>query len=243
MTNGRWDWDEQDGRVARRGKKAGVGWAARVGVGVGLLAFAGLVAWGALSLMASGKPAKKQVVQIALLKPPPPPPPPPEIKPPEPEVHKEEVKMPEPEPEPQPAQQDAPPPGEQLGLDAEGGGGNDGFGLAARKGGTDITRLGGAEGGLGRDKLAWFAGMVQSHLQAYFSRNEKLRTADYRIVLRVWFAKDGRIERFELVDSTGNATLDGSIRLAMDSMPPLRQPVPTDIPQPVKLRVTSRGAG
>jgi periplasmic protein TonB len=216
-------------------------WPVRIGIGLGLLAFVAVVAWGALSLMKDGKSSKRQVVQISLLRPPPPPPPPPppEQKPPEPEV-KEEVKLPEPEQPPEAAKEEAPPPGEQLGLDAAGSGDGDGFGLAARKGGRDITTLGGPSGG-GRGQ-AWFAGLVQSHLMAQLSKDGKLRRSDYRVQLRIWFATDGRIERFELVDSTGNKEVDDQIKLALHNMPPLKQPPPNDLPQPVKLRLTSRGA-
>jgi len=229
-------WD--DGELAPR---RSTGWPVRIGIGLGLLAFAGVVAWGALSLLKDTKPSKRQLVQIALLRPPPPPPPPPpEEKPPEPEI-KEEVKMPEPEQPPeQPAQDEAPPPGEQLGLDANASGSGDAFGLAARKGGRDITTLGGPSGG-GRGS-AWFAGLVESHLQARLYKEEKLRKADYRVQLRIWFAPDGRIERFELIDSSGNKDIDDQIKLALQHMPPLKQPPPADLAQPVKLRLTSRGA-
>ncbi len=230
--------DDELGTHARRGRAS---WVARAALGIGLLSFVGVVAWGAYSLLSDTKTTKKQVVQISLLKPPPPPPPPPpEQKPPEPEV-KEEVKLPEPEPPPEAARDEAPPPGEQLGLDANGSGSGDAFGLAARKGGTDITKLGGPSG-LGRSQAAWFAGLVQSHLVAQLSKEGKLRRSDYRVDLRVWFAPDGRIERFELLDSTGNKEVDEQIKLVLQSMPPLKQPPPADLPQPVKLRLTSRGA-
>jgi protein TonB len=202
----------------------------------------GVVAWGAYSLLSEKASSKKHVVQISLLPPPPPPPPPPQVKPPEPEV-KEKVEMPEPEPDPEPQQaEEAPPAGEQLGLDAEAGGPGDGFGLAARKGGRDITTVGGG-GGVNRAQFAWFTGQVQAFLQEQFQKNEKLRRADYRVVVRVWFSRDGKLERFELVDSSGNAEVDQTLKVAMADLPRMRQSPPADMPQPVKLRVTSRGAG
>jgi protein TonB len=233
-----WDDEEFGAHVKRRQGKP---WLARIAVGVGLCGFVAMMAWGALSLMSESKAPKKQVVQISLLRPPPPPPPPPppEQKPPEPEV-KDEVKMPEPEPQPQQAEE-APPPGEQLGLDSDGSGSGDGFGLAARKGGTDITKLGGPSGP-GRGQVAYFAGLVQSHLQAQLSKEGKLRTSDYRVQLRIWFSPDGRVDRFELIDTTGNKEVDDQIKLALQKMPPLKQTLPADLPQPVTLRLTSRGA-
>ena len=90
------------------------------------------------------KPEKKErkIQAISLTKPPPPPPPPPKVeKPPEPEPE-EKIEQPEPEPEDIPDVADEPPPGD-LGLDAEGTAGSDGFGLAARKGGRGLFGGGG----------------------------------------------------------------------------------------------------
>jgi protein TonB len=233
--------DEREPTLARRG--GGGKWFMRVALGAALLGVIALVAWGAMSLMSGGKGTKRQVVQIALLKPPPPPPPPPpQVKPPEPPPPQEEVKIPQPQETP-PEPDNAPPPEGPLGVDAAASGDGDGFGLAARKGGTDITKIGSGGGGLGKDRSAWFGGLVRSHLQAQLAKNDKLRDANYRVRMRVWFSSDGRLERFELVDSTGNAELDENIKLAMDKMPPLRQPPPEGIPQPVRLQVISKLAG
>ena len=73
---------------------------------------------------------KKVVQQITMIQPPPPPPPP-EVKPPEPEVEEEKIEEPEPEQEPEPAPEESnEPPAEELGLDADGAAGSDGFGLS-----------------------------------------------------------------------------------------------------------------
>jgi len=216
-------------------------WLIRIGAGVTAVSLVTVMAWGAYSMLADGKPARKQVMQVALVAlPPPPPPPPPELKPPEPEL-KEEVKMPEPVPE-EPKEADAPPPSEQLGLDDKGGGPGDGFGLAARKGGRDITELGGGGNG-NRAQFAWFIGQVQTFLQDQFQKNEKLRSSDYRVVVRLWFSTDGTVERYEVVNGTGNGELDRDFEQAIAQLPRMKVAIPSDLPQPLRLRVTSRGAG
>jgi protein TonB len=232
----RWDDEVYSRAPVKTGLRT---WGVRLGLGAALLCFVGLLAAGAWSLLSDKPTTKRQVVQISLLKPPPPPPPPPpEQKRPEPEV-KQEVKVPVPE---QPKQEEqAPPPGEQLALDADGSGSGDAFGLGAKKGGTDITRIGGPSGG-GSDR-AWFAGLVQSYLQTELSKNERLRHANYKVVIWLWFTADGHIERFEVRDSTGNQELDKNLKLALDHVPAMRRAPPPDVPQPVKLRVTSAGAG
>lgn len=231
---------DDDSLYASNARRASRSWLVRIGVAAGLCSFVAAIAWSAYALMTESKPLKQQVVQVALLRPPPPPPPPPppEQKPPEPEV-KQELPVPTPE-EPQQADE-APPPGEQLGLDSDGSGTGDGFGLAAKKGGRDITTIGG-EGG-GRSQFGWFTALVQNELQEQFQKNNRLRSADYKVVLRIWFGHDGGIERYELSGSSGNAEIDRNLKLALDDMPRLRQSPPESMPQPVKLRVTSRGAG
>jgi len=235
------DLYDGDNRSRSRKRNRATTWGLRVAAGAALLGFVGLLAAGAWSLLGQKETTKRQVVQISLLKPPPPPPPPPppEVKPPEPQVKPEEVKLPE--PDPQPKAEEAPPPGEQLGLDADANGAGDGFGLAARKGGQDITTLGG--GGGNRAQLAWFTGMVEGLLQEQFQKHDKLRRADYRAVVKVWFTRNGAVERFELAGSTGNPEIDRNLQVALSEMPRLRQPPPDDLPQPVKVRITSRGSG
>lgn len=210
---------------------------------VGLLAAAALAAFPLKGLFSGGKAKKPSVQTIAVLRPPPPPPPKPEEKPPEPEMKKEEVKLPDPEPKPQEAQNDQPPPGPDLGVDADGSGAGDGFGLVGKKGGQDITTIGQGGGGAGRVQYAFFTNMVQAHLQEELSRNKKLRSTDYKVVLKVWFGTDGRVERTELAGSSGDGDIDQQIRTTLAEAGPLRQPPPPDMPQPVKLRLTSRGAG
>lgn len=211
---------------------------------VGAVAIAVLVAlgFGVKALMGDHGKAKKPSLQtIAVLRPPPPPPPPkPEPKPPEPEMKKQEVKLPDPEPEVQP---DEPPPAQDLGVDAQGGPGSDGFGLQGRPGGRDITTIGGEGQGSGRGRFGAFAAQVEAFLQEQLARDGRLRSADYRAVLELWFRADGRIERAELVGGTGNAELDTALRTALAGVPALRVPLPADLPQPIRLRLTSRGAG
>lgn len=195
-----------------------------------------------LSFMTEGKPKRRTVIQqIAVLRPPPPPPPPkPEEKPPEPEIEKQEVKLPEPDTPPEPQQAEAPATPD-LGVDAKGTGNGDSFGLVGKPGGKDITTIGSGKGG-DRTQFSFFAGSMQRHFAEQFNRNEKLKSRDYRVVIRVWVATDGRVERFELSGSSGNEETDVAIRLALSQMPPMAEPPPENMPQPVRLRMTSRGA-
>jgi len=186
-----------------------------------------------------GKPRKPPVQQIAIMRPPPPPPPPKQQQEKPPEVKKEEVKLPPPPQEQAPKDAGAKEAGKDLGVDAEGGAGGDGFGLVGRKGGRDLLA---GDGGGGRSAFAFYTNMLQQQIQDELSRNRKLKGGDYRAVVRIWLAADGRMQKVDLAGSTGNAEVDSNLRSALAEMV-FRQPPPQNMPQPVRLRISSRGAG
>ena len=182
-------------------------------------------------------PEKTHVQKISLVKPPPPKP---EEKLPEPEKmeqeqpKQDEVQMDAP-PTPDQPKDEGPPPGEQLGLDADGSGSGDGFGLAARKGGRDITTLGGGGG----DRMAWFSGRISRQLEDKLRHAKTLQGKEYQVIAQLWFDVGGNVSRVRLDKGTGNADLDEVLRQEIQQVS-LRDPLPDDIPQPVRLRVVSR---
>jgi TonB family protein len=180
----------------------------------------------------SPKKPKKQVQQISLVKPPPPPPPPPkQEKLPEPELEKEKVDIEEiPEEMPEVAD-DAPPAGDALGLDAEGGAGSDSFGLVGRKGGRGL---------LAGDPYAYFAGRLQDAIQDALAENKKVRSESYSIVVKVWVSPYGAVEQVKLARSTGNPSTDAAIREVLAGLTNMAYTPPEGMPQPVRLRITSR---
>jgi protein TonB len=183
-------------------------------------------------------PPKKQVQQISLVKPPPPPK---EEKPPEPEPPKleDEKPMDLAEPLPMPEQPmetpDAPPPGPDLGLDAAGTAGSDSFGLVGKKGGQGLIN-----GGGGGDAHLWYAGLIKKEMQALLNDHSEVRRNKYSVVVKVWVERDGRISQVDLQGSTGDPTVDRALRTTLTTAARLQQPPPADMPQPVRLRITSR---
>lgn len=177
-------------------------------------------------------PKEPLVQEISVIQPPPPPPPPPQVEPP-PKPEMEEVKTPEPEPEPeQQADNDEPPPGEDLGLDAEGTAGSDGFGLKARRGGRSLIG--------GGDINKWYAGLVQKDLQSALSAIDSVRKGRYTVVLNIWVSQDGLVKDSELVRGSGDASIDEALTTALAAGLRLSREPPADMPQPIKLRITSR---
>ncbi len=184
----------------------------------------------AKAMMTNPDTGKKTVQQISLIQPPPPPkleePPPP------PEVKQEEIKLDEPPPAPEP-EAEAPPPGEELGLDAEGGAGGDGFGLRGNKGGRGL--LGGDGNAFG-----WYGRIVKHDVSEALSRDERLKRKSYSVIIKLWLKPDGRVERVELAASSGATEIDTALRLALQALHRVKEAPPSDLPQPIKLRITAR---
>jgi len=175
------------------------------------------------------KPPEVQLISVVM---PPPPPPPPEIEPPpEPEV--QEVDVPEPETEPL-ADDDSnePPPGDELGLDADGVAGSDGFGLEARKGGRGLIG--------GGDVNQWYASLVQKDLQRALATENEVRQGRYTVVLEIWLAPDGRIEDSEMVQGSGDSDIDQALTAVLAGGVRISRAPPEDLPQPIRLRISSR---
>jgi len=181
------------------------------------------------------KPAKneKKIQPITLMKPPPPPPPPPKVeKPPEPEI-KEKIEQPEPEPEPMPETPPDEAPARDLGLDAEGTAGTDGFGLAARKGGTGLF-------GGGGNPYAWYGGLVKNGILNLLSSHEELRRKGYTAIVKVWLKADGSVERVELTKGSNDADIDELLGRLLNKFDRVAEAPPPGMQQPIKLKISSR---
>lgn len=174
---------------------------------------------------------EKKIQSVNLVTPPPPPPKPKIERPPEPEIE-EEVKINEPESlEDLPDLSDQSPPGDMLGLDAEGGAGGDGFGLIARKGGRGL---------LDGDPIILYASELQQMIEDSMLDNEHIRRKAYSIVVQIWVSENGEIERAKLSQSTGDREIDTSLVEMITGMPMMAQAPPAQMPQPIRLRISSR---
>ena len=191
--------------------------------------FTAAVIWGVMGFINdSGKPEKPKVQMISLVKPPPPKPP--EEKPPEPEKiekPKEEVKI----DQPQPPQPEAPPP--PAGGIPDGPAGGMATDLAAGSG------IGIGGGAATDDRRNWFSRMISRQLEDDLKRAKSLQGKDYRVVAQIWFNSTGAVSRVQIDKGTGDSALDDALRQEIMQVS-LRDPLPNDIPQPVRLRVVSR---
>lgn len=193
----------------------------------GLLLILGF-SWFVRTMMAGkiGKPARQvQIVQIIR----PPPPPPPDQPPPPPE--KVDEPLPKDTPEPKPDEE--PPPAEPMGLDAQGSAGEDAFGLAARRGGSDLV------GGNGNAAFAWYTNRLKDAVTERLSSDSKIGLKNYSISVRVWIDADGRT-KIKLITTTGDHQIDQRIESDLSSIPRLSDAPPLEMPQPVSLKIISR---
>jgi protein TonB len=217
------------GRPSKRSRALGV---------LGALGVFAVLAWLLWSLMQDHRPAPKRtpprITQVIL--PPPPPPPPP----PQPEKVQDEPKPVENTPfeSIEPPKEDSPePPGDPLTADA--GPGNNEFGLQAGTGGGG-TRIGGKGGG--GNPYAGYAAMVQRTVQQYLQQSEKTRKGRYSATVAMWLNADGTIQRSQVIAGTGKAELDAAIVAALQGRA-LPQAPPTDMPQPINLRIGAMSPG
>lgn len=172
----------------------------------------------------------KQVIQeVHLIRPPPPPP---DLPPPPPPPPEEKVNVPEQKPDP--AQSNDPPPGQQLGLDADASAGGDAFGLLANKGGRDLLASGGSA-------FSWYAGLLKDQILNQLNASAAAHKGDYSLVVQVWVASDGTINRVRVAQGSGDRTRDQAIEQALSRLSRLNQAPPADMPEPISLRIVSHG--
>lgn len=208
-------------------------WVSIVVIAVLGAAIIAIVTWGIMTLMGgkSGKPRKPPVVTLLPDKPPPPPPPKEEKKPEPPKEDRKDVKIEPPKETPQPAQN------EPLKMEGAAGDGDSAFGA-----GTVGREYAGGNIGSAGAMQGMYAGRLQRHLQEQLSRNRKLKESDYRVTVRVWLRRDGSVEKADLAQSTGNTGLDELLREALLQVAAMREAPPETMPQPIRIRVTARGA-
>ncbi|MBK8017320.1 MAG: TonB C-terminal domain-containing protein [Betaproteobacteria bacterium] len=222
----------------------------RLALRAGVVAAVALAAVYGRDLLLGDQTQKRSSAQrVALLNPERTPPKPKEPEPEKPaEVEEEDVeKIVQ---SPSDAPQEAPAPGDQLGVNEEGGAVGDSFGLAARRGGRDITTIGENLDDKSRSgrlnpllEYASYTSQLERFLTDELMSLPDLRKEEFRAVVSVWIAKDGRLSRLRFRQNTGDADLDRRIERALESLPPMQDVPPESMPQPVVLRLQSRRTG
>lgn len=204
----------------------------------------------------TGAPRKNKITTVSLVKPPEPP----KEKPPEPEPPKDIPKpqqmdtptMEQPQDAPQQANNapdDAPPAGSDLGVDAEGGAGSDGFGLVGRKGGRAIT-LGGGGGGGSMNRLSllakygWYTRKVQDEVRkkvkTILDENGGFPKGKYQTVVKLTLDVKGVVVDHRIVGSSGNSRMDDAVKQSFAAVR-ISEPPPDGMPRTMTIKISSQG--
>ncbi len=213
--------------------------------GIAVMAFIGL-ATGAVSLLLSQDDKRaKRVHTVTLLKPPPPP----KVKekPPEPEVaKKEEIIEQQEEIEPKPmdeALEDEGPMDDDLGLDADGTAGADGFGLRAKKGGRNLIGGSFSSANLLR-KYAWYTSILQEGLRKkvnqHMESNGGVPKGDHTALIKITLDACGQITDLAILRSSGNQKMDLAMKEAL-YLSRVEEPPPNGMPKTMRLKISSKG--
>lgn len=168
---------------------------------------------------------KKQIQQITVVTPPPPPPPPPKEEIKEPEV-KEEIPEETP-PDAAPDNEAEASAGEDLGVDAEGGAGSDGFGLVGKKGGRGLL------GGSGYEQN------VRQEINEAILQNERLKRMEYVAIVSLRLADNGEFETFDVEMVSGNSDAKAFIEDVLRKKKRMSKARPLEAASFVKLRIKS----
>jgi len=198
-----------------------------------------LMAWGVYSFVSKidDKPKKAPKISLMPSTPPPPPPPPKEEKKPEPP---KDLNKPPPMEQPKMA---PPAPSADLKMDGPAGDGPSAF-SAGKISSEDLSNVGkgpGGPGGSGGSVNAYnyYANLIKTELQRQLNRNKDLREIPYKAEVQVWVGRDGSVSRFELVNGTGDAELDGFLKKALSGSVAFSAGPPDKMPQPIRLRIST----
>jgi protein TonB len=198
-----------------------------------------------LTLPGCGKePTKKKEAASVKLLPatPPPPPPKPEEKKPEPEkqADKPQQQLNQPKTE-------APPQPQSLKTDeAPGEGAGNGMQSGAVNSDYNGQKLGDGSGGESApNPLAakTYANAATRAINEYLQKDKELKRRDYKVQVKLWLNPEGRMQRVEMVGSTGDESADEAIKSALSRFPGVSAPMPDKMPQPMRLQLSNRMIG
>jgi TonB family protein len=205
------------------------GWGSRVkGLaipGAILLVIAGVVLYFLHDTAGIRREAPPLPTLVATLPPPPPPPPPPKQQP-EPQKTEEQPKQVN-----QPKETNSAPKAITEAGPAQAG--SDAFGIQAGSGDGNVGSGGGFEDG---NYTRYLGSALQQSVQNDDRVNHLVFTAD----MAVWIDPNGHVTRAKVLKSTGDSKIDDDLVAALQDMPALDEPPPSDLQFPQRVRIEGR---
>ena len=103
-------------------------------------------------------------------------------------------------------------------------------------GSPGLQLLNGGDG----NRFASYAAQVQLRIKEALLQDNKTKTASISGVrIRIWVDNAARVSRAQLIDTTGNPSLDNAITEKVLTGLQLKEPPPSDMPMPIVLRVSA----
>lgn len=229
----------QEQAQAQEKKANATKWVKRIAIIVVVVAVLVGIGYGLKGLLKGGEVKKQGPTKIQLKDLPPPPPPPPPKEQPK-EQPKDQPKEAPKEPEPKPV--DAPPPTDIIKMDGPAGDGPSQF---ANGPVTNENKSGNNGPVISRPSASQFysyTSKIKSRIEDALNSDKDLYSASYRVEVYIWLTSDGRIDKLELHKPSGVVATDELIRTALATVKSIGESPPADMPQPVKLRITSKAA-
>lgn len=101
--------------------------------------------------------------------------------------------------------------------------------------GTAATRL----------AYRFYATAVTRHIHSHLvnKADPALKRTDFAVTVLVWLRDDGRVDHVDVQHGPSAADptdIEAGLRAALATMPPLAQPFPVGLPQPLRLAITGR---
>jgi len=133
---------------------------------------------------------------------------------------------------------DAPPIDDLLGLDADGSGGMDGFGLKAKKGGRSL--IGGDHG----RRFAWYTAMIQKEIneqvREYLDENGGIPEGNLKAHVKIQLDESGQVILYKIIRTSGDKRMDDAVQGALAALS-IREIPPMDMPRVMKFKISSQG--
>jgi len=85
-----------------------------------------------------------------------------------------------------------------------------------------------------------YAATVQYAVQIALRRDNELRQRHYSTAINVWVTTAGMVQASQILSSTGDQMLDGTINHVVQGVA-VPAPPPSNLPQPVHIRILARG--
>ena len=111
--------------------------------------------------------------------------------------------------------------------------GSDAFGIQAGSGDGNV----GSGGGFADGNYTRYLG---SALQQSVQNNDRVNHLIFTADMAVWIDPNGHVTRAKVLKSTGDAKIDDDLVAALQEMPALDEPPPSDLQFPQRVRIEGR---